>query len=182
MAFETGANAQAKPYTMYDMRNGRNVTIIEDMPKTMKPRVVKITGQRGAYEVARLKINTGLLNGEIELSENNWARLWRAMPAQVTNLKNVTIAYDASKEEFTFVCQDVATTSFDAKVPLNPSAKIEKVVADMKYMEKVGIEINTKVMTNICDAVQPGDALGLIKAAKDVGAVYEPAEGIYKAA
>lgn len=178
MAFETGANAQQKPYTMYDLRNGRNMTIIEDVAKTMKPRVVKTKGKNGDYEVARLKINTGIMNGELELSESNWNKLWRALPPSVVTLKNVTIAYDSSKDEITFVCQDNGTHNLDPSVPLNENAKLEKIAADIKYLNKVGVQVDIKALTNICDAIQPGKAVEFISAAKTGGYIVET-NGVY---
>lgn len=180
MTFETGMNAQQKPYTMYDLRNGRNVTIIEDISKTMRPRVVKTKGIKGEYEVARLKINTGIMNGELELSENNWNKLWRSLPQSVNTLKNVTIAFDASKDEIVFVSQDNVPHNLDASVPLNENARLEKIAFDIKNLNKVGIAVDIKVLTNICDAIQPGKAIEMIPAAKSGGYIVE-SNGIYTA-
>jgi len=183
MVFETGAAAQLKPYTMYDLRTGRQFTIIEDIAKTQKPRVVKVTGSKGPYEVARLKINTGIMNGELELSEGYWNQLWRSLPPTVTNLKNVTIAYDSTKGQIEFVSQDTNTpgvSQFDPRVQLNDDAKNKKIVADIQSLNKVGVQVDIKVLTNICDSIQPGKALEMIQAAKTGGYIVE-SNGIYRA-
>jgi len=183
MAFETGAIAQQKPYTMYDLRTGRQLTIIEDLAKTMRPKVVKTKGSKGDYEVAHIKINTGIMNGELELSESHWNKLWRAMPPSVTTLKGVTIAYDTSKEEIIFVSQEsncIGTSNLDNTVPLNEQAVMNKIIADIRQLNKVGVNVDIKVLTNICDAIQRGKALELISSAKSGGYILDN-NGIYTA-
>lgn len=170
-------------YSLFGFRVNDQFTIVEDLPAT-KPikQITKIANKTGKpYQVFVIRITSNNFEANLELFETELNKIAIACPKDITNFKGVTLAFDGQR--WVYVSQDTNTPGqpqLDANVPLNANAINNKIVADIQSLNKVGVQVDIKVLTNICDAIQPGKALELIQAAKTGGYIVE-SNGIYRA-
>ena len=105
-------------------------------------------------------------------------------PKNTENFKGSTFAFDGQKWQY--VCGDMpAVGNSPITQPYQPidqkDAFIQKLVSSIKAINAIGTEVTSGDMIKIADKITPGDALGLIQAAKMAGYIIE-SNGIFKVA
>jgi len=179
---------------------GSQFTIEENLGISVCPRIKKVPTKDGksVYDVVALKVSNGIFEKDLHLFESDWKKLCYALPEGLISLQGVTMksVRDQNNPLWTnFEYIGVYPRGFDENVP-KPSQdapgqtneapteigrQIHALVSAMETTAKVGVEITAKVMTTLAESIKPGDALGLINAAKKEGWIFEQ-NGIFRVA
>lgn len=182
-----GSIRQNFAFRLFGMRQGDQFTIIEDLPETKRIRSVIRQAQKSGkdYPVFLIRISMNGFEADLELMETELSQLAIAVPREIKNYKGVTLANNGSRWEY--VCQTTESMNDGFKPPItqpvSPEAQkdafLRKMCEDMTTLNKIGTSITPEVMLKIADAITPGDAMGLIAAAKTKGLIFEQA-GVFK--
>lgn len=160
------------------------IKIVEDLPRLKPVRTVtKMSKANNPYSLIHIRIKHNNFEADLEMSEFDFPMFAIAFPKDSANLKGTTMAYDGRRWQY--ICTDNSPNdtapASQIQVAPDPNAHMNKMVADMQYISKVGTDVTIKVLTNICDSIQPGKAVEMIQQAKAQGLIYEQ-NGVYKVA
>lgn len=176
------------PFWISQFGFGSQITIVENIPATKPFRFKKTKSTKfpGDYVVNLIRITDGYTEKDLEVSKKNTEALMLNIPGHITNLKGVTLANNNGRWEFVCQTDESMNDGFKHAItqPVSPEEQkdrfLKKMCEDMSQLNKVGISISADVMLKIADSITPGDAMGLISAAKTKGMIYEEKPGIFK--
>ena len=169
------------PFWIAKFGPGSQFTIVEDLPRNKPLRYYMKPSQRGgpAYASNLVKITDGIVTKDLELSMTNAQLLFIALPGPevVQNLKGCTFANENGK--WVFVGQ--TTPDMTLNNPASNATEAPTTIGNMVKMLHQAIEANVNAgikntpdaVIKIADKIKPGDALGLIAAAKEAGWICE---------
>jgi len=162
------------------------------------------TGKPEPYNVFAIRIVSSNFEADLELFEGELNTLAIACPKDLKNLRGVSLAFDGMKWQYTFQDTNEPLVSSSAKRPegmqsmqsdprqpnlyANPASQVDqkelfyqKLVSSIQALNTIGTDVTSGDMIKIADKITPGDALGLIAAAKMAGYIIE-SNGIFKVA
>ena len=169
------------PFWLAKFGPGSQFTVVEDLPRNKPMRYYMKPSQRGgpAYASNLIKITDGLVTKDLDLSITSAQLLFIALPGPevVQNLKGCTFANDNGK--WIFVGQ--TTPDMALNNPASSATEAPTTIGNMVKMLHQAIEGNVnsgikntpEKVIEIADKIKPGDALGLIAAAKEAGWICE---------
>ena len=169
------------PFWIAKFGPGSQFTIVEDLPRNKPLRYYMKPSQRGgpAYASNLVKITDGIVTKDLELSMTNAQLLFIALPGPevVQNLKGCTFANENGK--WVFVGQ--TTPDMALNNPASNATEAPTTIGNMVKMLHQAIEGNVNAgikntpaeVIKLADKIKPGDALGLINAAKEQGWICE---------
>lgn len=165
--------------------------IVEDITPTTDLKETKIrieyekNGVKAGFDkkVILVKVRVGLMVKSLGLEKSEYIKLVCLLPPEVKNYKGCSFYFEGDKltylEQTTDAMRAEMQANIDRPIP-DRSNGMDKIVSDIQQLNKVGVQVDIKVLTNICDAIQPGKAIELIQAAKTGGYIVE-SNGIYRA-
>jgi len=188
-----------KPFELYFMR-GKQFTIIESLTRDTDLREIEeINKWNKKAKSFFIKIEEGLFQKDLKLSETELEALFLVIPKATTNYAGVVIEVDQNymlsrKLKYMGTSQqDSNGNLFAGKehhaipnngTPINPlvdqaKANIEKLIGDMTTVSKLGIVLNQNQMEMIANIITPGQGKELVDKAKQLGYIIE-SSGVYR--
>ena len=182
---------------------GSQFTIEENLGISVCPRIKKVPTKDGkaVYDVVALKVSNGIFEKDLHIFESDWKKLCYALPEGLISLQGVTLKPSRdpnnplwTKFEYVGISpQNMEGSQYNNgnpvqgapgqtnEAPTEIGRQVHALVSAMETTGKIGVDINAKVMTTLAESIKPGDALGLIDAAKKEGWIFEQ-KGIFRVA
>lgn len=180
---------------------GTQFTIEEKLGMTECPRVKTVPTRDGkkTYDVVAIKVSNGSFSKDLHMFDSDWKELCTALPDSIITLEGVALRPNRDqnnplKTKFEYVglrtpgnMNDNFPKSAQLAASMEPTPVMPNVLSDLgrqlaqavQLNLKMGINTDIKTLTKIADAIKPGDALGLIAAARGEGWIYEK-DGTYR--
>lgn len=183
---------------------------ISAKPRTTRKEGISKLQKAYSFDIAKIKISDGLFSKDLELNESEWTSMCTALPQGLINLLGVTlkVGRDASGLGFKFEYIGIARQDMNGNqynsgnigkasgaiaasmepTPTQPQDVTTEIGNQIKQLHKA-LELNqemkisntAKEVIAIADKIRPGDALGIIKGAKEQGWITEQANGTFRA-
>lgn len=186
---ETQKAYAEKPFDFWYFKRAQNkqFTIEEDIKIGGRIRSKKEMTRYGEKEYGYIKVSDGIFVKDLKVSESEWMSLCVKLPKTLISLKGVTMAFNG--EYIEFVSAEMPPVNGNGNgASQQPTAAPQQPSKDMTLRqfaeallmdEKLGRTRDIKSVMAIAETLNPGDALGLIKAAKDGGYIIED-KGAYR--
>lgn len=179
------------PFDLYHLR-GKQFTILEDLPVDGDMRQVRKNNKWDKLQdFFFLKIEEGLFQKDLEMTENEMLALFVAMPKAIKNYRGAMVAVDqGNKMKLTYVGNtdqdmqghkiNVSTVSSAMTQPVDQKDMfVNKLIAGIKAVNDIGTDVFASDVMRMADKISPGNALQVVKLAKDKGLLSEQTGGIY---
>ena len=188
-----------KPFELYFMR-GKQFTIIENLPITKDLREIEEINKWNKKEsVVFMRIEQGLFQKDLKMTKGEFMEFSLCVPKGIENLQGLMFEVDQNNSK---IVKYIGSTTQDLNgnklvganiLPQSQSAPISqpqqphdqkslfltKMIGSMKVLESCKVSVDTKKLMDMCEAMNPGNALELIQAAKSQGLIVE-SQGISK--
>jgi hypothetical protein len=180
------------PFDLYRLR-GQEFTILEDLPVDGEMRQIR---KKNKWDQLKdfffLKIEQGLFQKDLEMTENEMLALFIAMPKAIKNYKGVMVAVaQDNKMKLTYIGttdKDVHGNIISQQTQTAQEAHtdqrdlfVKKLTSSIVTLQALGNKVDAQVVMKICENMTPGKALELFQYAKTKGAIHE-VDGVYKVA
>lgn len=169
------------PFWFFKFGPGSQFTVVEDLPRNKPMRYYMKPSNKGgpAFASNLIRITDGIVTKDLDISITNAQLLFISLPGPevVQNLKGCTFANDNGK--WIFVGQTTPDMTINNPAPTTTEAPTT--IGNMVKMLHAAIEANVNSgikntpdkVIEIADKIKPGDAMGLIAAAKEAGWICE---------
>lgn len=178
-----------KPFTIGALIGGQ-FTIEEKIGMGDLPRVKQVTTRDGkkTYPVAAITVSDGIFIKDLHLFESDWVILCGALPEGLVSLQGVTMKptrdqNNPLKVRFEYIGvarQDMDGSAYNngnhapsAEAPTTIGTMIKQLHAAIEANVNAGIKNTPEKVKEIAGKLKPGDADGLINAAKENGYICE---------
>lgn len=178
-----------KPFTIGSLIGGQ-FTIEEKLGTGELPRVKETATKDGkrTYPLVAITISDGMFKKDLHLYESDWILLCAALPEGLVSLQGVTLKANRDKNnplKVTFEYIGVARQDMDGnsynngnhtsekEAPTTIGTMIKQLHAAIEANVNSGIKNTPDKVAEIAGKIKPGDAVGLINAAKEAGWICE---------
>lgn len=198
-AKQTKKEYAEKPFSLKYME-GTQFTIEEKLGVSEVPRTNKLISKSGnPYTVVAIKISNGMFEKDMHLFGQEWDDLCAAIPDSLVNMQGLTMKVSRNRatlrpeleyvgmavrdaEGKTYSNDNPAVVTPDPKegAPTEIGNQIKMLHQGVELNYKMKIDTDIKKLTEMAEAIRPGDALNLITAAKREGWICEVVPGKYR--
>lgn len=178
-----------RPFTINGLI-GSQFTIEEklgmgDLPRTA---TVPTKDQKRTFQVVVITVNDGLFKKDLQIYESDWVNLCTALPGGLVSLQGVTLkpirdANNPLKVRFEYIGtarQDMDGAAYnngnhatDQDTPTTIGNMVKALHAEIEKNVNNGVKNTPDLVIKAAEKIKPGDALGLIQAAKEAGWIVE---------
>lgn len=180
---------------------GNQFTIEEKLGISEVPRTKTLQTKDGrkTYEVVAIKISDGVFEKDLHIFETEWNILCNSIPDGLINMQGLTlkVARNSTTLRMGFEYVGMAKQNMEGEIykngnpdniAPNPVQEAPTEIGNQIRMLHQGVGLNSKMkidtdikkLTEMAEAIRPGDALNLITAAKREGWICEVVPGKYR--
>jgi len=190
---------ERKPFTLWDLK-GKYFTILEDQPTNKNMRETnEINKWNKPQDFFFIKIEQGLFQKDLKMTENEMLAVFCALPKGVSNYQGSMLSVDqANKMSIKYLGstgQDLQGNKIGTNIPTygqsapisqsqqpqdQKSIFLTKMIGSMRALESIGIPVDSGKLTKMCDSISPGNTLDMIQAAKSQGLICEITPNVFK--
>ncbi len=182
---------------------GSQFTIEEKLGVSELPRVGRKEGiskfqKPYNFEIVKLKISDGTFEKDLHMTEQEFKEMCIAIPDSLINLQGLTLKVSRKPGTFGYkfeyigvARQNMEGNSYqngnpntikppEQAAPTEVGNQIRMLHQGVELNQKMAMETDIKRLMAMAEAIRPGDAMGLIDAAKREGWIIEAKPGIYR--
>jgi len=189
---------ERKAFTLWDLK-GKDFTILEDQPTNKNMRETnEINKWNKPQDFFFIKIEHGLFQKDLKMTENEMLAVFCALPKGVSNYQGCMLSVDpVNKMSIKYIGstgQDLQGNRIGTNTlpqgqcapisqPQQPQDQrdsfLKKLLNSIQTLDELGNKVDAAYVMKICENISPGKALDLFQYAKTKGAIRED-NGAYK--
>lgn len=179
-----------RPFTINSLI-GSQFTIEEKLGASEIPRmktIAKKNDEKQTYDVVVLLVSDGMFKKDLHIYYSDWVNLCAALPESIVSLQGITLRpsrdpNNPKRTKFEYVGiarQDMEGNAYnngnhatEQQAPTTIGNMVKMLHAAVMTNVDTGIKNTPETVIKIAESIKPGDALGLIHAAKEQGWLVE---------